>query len=56
MKVKWADQKIRLRKKFSALTDQDLMYAEGQHAEMLIRLQIKLGKTKEQLQAIITAL
>ena len=38
------------------LTDNDLMFAEGKKDEMLGRLQVKLGKTKEQLHEIIEAL
>jgi uncharacterized protein YjbJ (UPF0337 family) len=38
------------------LTDNDLMFIDGKKDEMLGRLQIKLGKTKEQLHSIIEAL
>jgi len=38
------------------LTDNDLMFAAGKEDEILERLQTKLGKTKEQLDAIIAAL
>ena len=38
------------------LTDNDLLFSEGKKDEMLGRLQIKLGKTKEQLYEIIEAL
>ncbi len=52
----WNDRKERLRKKFGLLTDSDLKFEEGKKEEMLARLQIKLGKTKEELLKIITAL
>ena len=45
-----------LKKKFAILTDNDLMFTEGKKDEMLCRLQIKLGKTKEELYKIIAAL
>jgi len=35
------------------LTDNDLMYEEGKRDEMLGILQIKLGKTKEELEKIL---
>jgi uncharacterized protein YjbJ (UPF0337 family) len=38
------------------LTDDDLLFAEGKKDEMFGKLQIKLGKTKEELHKIISAL
>jgi uncharacterized protein YjbJ (UPF0337 family) len=55
-KGNWNEQKGKLRQKFAALTDNDLMFAEGKKDEMLGRLQKKLGKTKEELRAIIAGL
>ncbi len=55
-KGNWNEQKGKLRQKFAALTDNDLMVAEGKKDEMLGRLQKKLGKTKEELRAIIAGL
>jgi uncharacterized protein YjbJ (UPF0337 family) len=52
----WNEQKGKLKQKFAVLTDNDLMFKEGKKDEMLGRLQIKLGKTKEQLHAILSAL
>ena len=52
----WNDQKEKLKTKFSNLTDEDLNYEEGKRDEMLDRVQIKLGKTKEELVAIIAGL
>jgi len=56
VKGNWNEQKGKLKQQFANLTDDDLMFAEGKKDEMLGRLQIKLGKTKEQLHAIIEAL
>jgi len=47
------EQKGKLKQKFAALTDDDLMYAEGKKEEMYGRLQKKLGKTKEELHKIM---
>jgi len=55
-KGNWNEQKGKLKQKFAMLTDNDLMFLEGKKDEMLGRLQIKLGKTKEQLHEIIAAL
>jgi uncharacterized protein YjbJ (UPF0337 family) len=53
MKGNWNEQKGKLKQKFAILTDDDLMYAEGKKDEMMGKLQIKLGKTKEELYKII---
>jgi uncharacterized protein YjbJ (UPF0337 family) len=56
LKGNWNEQKGRLKQKFAVLTDNDLMFVDGKKDEMLGRLQIKLGKSKEEIQAIIEAL
>jgi uncharacterized protein YjbJ (UPF0337 family) len=52
----WNEQKGKLKQRFAMLTDNDLLFLEGKKDEMLGRLQVKLGKTKEELTAIIAAL
>lgn len=56
LKGKWEEQKGKLKQKFAHLTDDDLLFAEGKKDEMLGKLQIKLGKSKEELHKIIEAL
>ncbi|HLF53084.1 CsbD family protein [Flavobacterium sp.] len=56
LKGNWNEQKGKLKQKFAALTDNDLMLIEGKREEMLGKLQIKLGKTREELLKIITEL
>jgi uncharacterized protein YjbJ (UPF0337 family) len=56
VKGNWNEQKAKLKQKFAELTDDDLMYAEGKKDEMLARLQIKLGKSKEELHSLIDTL
>jgi uncharacterized protein YjbJ (UPF0337 family) len=56
LKGNWNEQKGKLKQKFADLTDNDLMFAEGKKDEMLGKLQIKLGKTKEDLHKLIEAL
>lgn len=52
----WNEQKSRLKEKFVILTNNDLTFEDGNKDEMLGKLEITLGKTKEQLHAIIAAL
>jgi len=52
----WVEQKEKLKAQFSNLTDEDLDYEEGKRDEMLSRVQAKLGKTPEELTAIIAGL
>jgi len=56
LKGNWDQQKGKLKQKFASLTDNDLMFAEGKEEEMFGRLQIKLGKTKDELHKIISNL
>lgn len=50
----WNVQKGILKQKFATLTENDLMFAEGKKEEMMGRLQKKLGKTKEELNDILS--
>ncbi len=56
VKGNWNEQKGKLKQKFAHLTDDDLMFAEGKKDEMLGKLQIKLGKSKDELHEIIAGL
>jgi len=56
MKGNWNEVKGKLKQKYAELTDNDLMYAEGKKDEMMGKLQIKLGKTKEELDKLIGSL
>ncbi len=56
VKGNWNEKKGKLKQKFAELTDNDLMYDEGQKDEWLGKLQIKLGKSKEELTKIISSL
>ncbi|PIQ28912.1 MAG: general stress protein CsbD [Bacteroidetes bacterium CG18_big_fil_WC_8_21_14_2_50_41_14] len=52
----WKEQKGRLKQKFAILTDDDLLLGKGKMDELIGRLQIKLGKTKEEMQKIFSEL
>ncbi|MDZ4666869.1 MAG: CsbD family protein [bacterium] len=56
IKGNWEVQKGILKKKFAILTDNDLLFEEGKREEMMGKLQIKLGKTKEEFKKIIADL
>lgn len=56
VKGNWIEQKGRLKQKFGYLTDDDLMFEEGKKEEMLGKLQIKLGKTKDELIKLMASL
>lgn len=56
VKGNWDEQKGKLKQKFAILTDDDLMFLAGKKDEMIGRLEIKLGKSKEELHKIIEAL
>ena len=56
MKGNWNERKGKLKQKFANLTDDDLLFAEGKKDEMLGKLQIKLGKSKEEMHKILSEL
>ncbi len=56
LKANWEEQKGKLKQKFATLTDDDLLFAKGKKEEMMGRLQVKLGKTKEELYKIISGI
>ena len=56
IKGNWNELKGKLKQKYATLTDNDLVFAEGKKEEMFGRLQVKLGKTKEELHKILSDL
>jgi len=56
IKGSWNEIKGKLKQQFGNLTDNDLTFAEGKEDELLGRLQKKLGKSKEELRAMIEKL
>ena len=49
----WNEVQGKLKKKYGLLTDNGLVYSEGQHDELLGCLQKKLGKEKDEIIKII---
>jgi uncharacterized protein YjbJ (UPF0337 family) len=56
MKGNWNELKGKLKQKFGTLTDDDLVFTEGKEDEMLGRLQVKLGKSKDDVRRLIADL
>jgi uncharacterized protein YjbJ (UPF0337 family) len=52
----WNEVQGKLKKKYGMLTDNDLVYTEGRHDELLGRLQKKLGKSQDDLIKIIASI
>ncbi len=48
LKGSWNEVKGKIKKQYADLTDDDLLYKEGQDDELVGRLQKKTGKTKDQ--------
>jgi uncharacterized protein YjbJ (UPF0337 family) len=55
-KGNWEQQRVKLKAKFNTLKDSDLTFEVGKKEEMMDQLQVKLGKTKDELKAIIETL
>lgn len=53
LKGNWNQIKGNLKEKFGELTDDDLMFQEGQEDKMLGRLQEKTGESVENLRKIL---
>lgn len=49
LKGNWNVIKGKLKQKFGELTDDDLIFEEGQEDELWGRMQQKVGKTKEEI-------
>jgi uncharacterized protein YjbJ (UPF0337 family) len=56
LKGNWNELKGKLKQKYAELTDNDLLLVEGKHDELMGRIQIRLGKSKEELEKLISEL
>jgi uncharacterized protein YjbJ (UPF0337 family) len=56
LQADWSVTKIKLKRKFAALTDGDLFLQRGKQDELIGRLQIRLGKTKAEIHKLIADL
>ena len=56
LKGNWNEVKGKAKQQYADLTDDDLLYEEGKDDELLVRLQKKMGKTKEEVKSWIERL
>jgi len=56
LRKNWHDTKEKLKKKFAKITDNDLLFVDGQHDDVVKKLQLKLGKSKDEILKIISTL
>ena len=49
-KGRWNELKGKVKQQYADLTDDDLLYTEGQEDELLGKLQTKTGKTKDEVE------
>jgi uncharacterized protein YjbJ (UPF0337 family) len=52
----WNDTKGKIKKQYAQLTEDDLLYEEGDDDQLLGKLQKKLGKTKQEVKDWIESL
>ena len=50
----WTETKRLLKQRFDQLTEDDLRYEEGQEADVLTRLEKKLGMSREELESLLS--
>lgn len=53
---KWKEMKGKLKQKIAELTDDHLLLVKGKKDEIVGRLQIELGKSEDEIEAIISDL
>ena len=56
IKGNWNEIAGKLKQQYASLTDDDLLLKEGKEEELLGRLQVKLGKTKDELHKLFSNL
>jgi uncharacterized protein YjbJ (UPF0337 family) len=56
LRKNWHETKEKLKKKFAKINDNDLLFEEGKQEDVVKKLQIKLGKSKEEILKIISTL
>lgn len=52
----WREQKVMLKLRFSALSDSDFEFREGEREQMLKKLAAKLKKTRDELEILFAEL
>ncbi len=54
IKGNWNEAAGKLKQQYANLTDDDLLFVKGKEEELLGKLQKKLGKSKEEIEKIIS--
>lgn len=54
LNANWDATKIKLKEKFGILTDQDLKFKEGHQDDMISKLQLTLGRSKDEMYKLIS--
>ena len=52
IKGNWNEMKGKIKQKFAELTEDDLLFEEGQEDEMWGKLQQKIGKTEKEIKSL----
>lgn len=52
----WEVSKAKLKAKFAGLTETDVLFLKGKEKEMIEKLILKLGKSKEEIYLILNSL
>ncbi|WP_296697920.1 CsbD family protein [Algoriphagus sp.] len=56
LKGNWNEVKGKIKQEYAEITDDDLLFEEGQEDELIGRIQEKTGKTKESVKDFIDSL
>ena len=56
LKGDWNILKGKLKQKFGNLTDDDLMFVKGKEEELLGRIQLRIGKSKQEIRDLLSKL
>lgn len=55
-KGNWNEMKGKIKQEYAEVTDDDLLYEEGQEDELIGKIQKKTGKAKEEVKSFIESL
>ena len=56
IKANWKVLKGKVKQEYAEVTDDDLKYVEGKEDELMGRIQMKIGKSKEEVNEFIDSL
>lgn len=56
LKGNWEETRTKLVKLFISLADEDLTYTDGKQEELWAKIQFKVGKTKSEIQYMLSGL